>query len=247
MDGELSWVCSCSNRRSWRGHRPGTAAECDGRPRRQPARIAEAGASAQGISANPRQPTRKPSRQPSGLGTFSFCDRSRRQLKDKPANWATGFGPCSELGGLGILRPLSFEIGARRRAKLTGAVVVSCPGNQDGDGQVSPRCCHFRPGIKPGIELSTGRQGMPQDLRRAIFPMPAVLPPANIRSGARAVPQPTQAARPGREPRLPRGPERTAELRGEVRPGLFGVACGSRRPRRFWDEKLSLPRSRSPC
>jgi len=76
LEGELWWVCSCSNRRS--------------------------------------------------LVTFSLCDRSRRQLRIS-------------------MRPLSFEIGARQRAKLTGAVVVTCPGNQVGDGQVGPRCCRSDP------------------------------------------------------------------------------------------------------
>jgi len=65
---------------------------------------------------------------------------------DRPTDW----------GRLGIIRPLSFEIGARQRAKLTGAVVVTCPGNQVWGWAGRSTVLPLRPGIKPGIELSTG-------------------------------------------------------------------------------------------
>ena len=105
------------------------------------------------------------------------CNRSRRQLRiSRPTGRR-----------LGITRPLSFEIGARRRAKLTGAVVVSCPGNQDGDGQVGPRCRRSDP-------ASSQASNCPQAYAQALWPLDCQSALAGYFRGRRASSHPAGLA-----------------------------------------------------
>ena len=151
------------------------------------------------------------------------CNRSRRQLRiSRPTGRR-----------LGITRPLSFEIGARRRAKLTGAVVVSCPGNQDGDGQVGPRCCR-------SDLASSQASNCPQAYTQALWPEPVIVR-LQATSGARSHPGVISPRRLGLALRYPwaanfssqTGP-RACRMRPRGTPaavGASGPLAGCRRAR----------------